>query len=104
MSEIASVPMSDLIPVLDATKLAELAELADAAVDSDSTFSKYMGRGSLNHVDLKASDEDVGDLEEAAEETIHPQSMTWLIVGDLEEIEQPIRDMNLGEVKIITAN
>jgi zinc protease len=47
---------------------------------------------------------DVADLEAAAAETIHPQSMTWMIVGDLEKIEQPIRDMNLGDVKIITAN
>ncbi len=55
---------------------------------------------------LKAKYEslEVSDLTEAAEETIHPQSMTWLIVGDLEKIEQPIRDMNLGEVNIITAN
>ncbi|MEJ2534078.1 MAG: hypothetical protein P8008_01010, partial [Gammaproteobacteria bacterium] len=36
--------------------------------------------------------------------TIYPQSMTWMIVGDLDEIEQPIRDMDLGEVKIITAH
>ena len=55
---------------------------------------------------LKAKYEslEVSDLTAAADETIHPQSMTWLIVGDLEKIEQPIRDMNLGEVNIITAN
>ena len=46
----------------------------------------------------------VDDLHAAADEVIHPQSMTWLIVGDLEKIEQPIRDMNLGEVQIIEAN
>jgi zinc protease len=46
----------------------------------------------------------VDDLAAAAEETLHPQSMTWLIVGDLEQIEQPIREMGLGEVRIIDAN
>ncbi len=46
----------------------------------------------------------VDDLTAAAEETLHPQSMTWLIVGDLEKIEQPIREMGLGEVRIIDAN
>lgn len=46
----------------------------------------------------------VDDLHAAADEVIHPRSMTWLIVGDLEKIEQPIRDMNLGEVTIIQAN
>ncbi|MEE4162193.1 MAG: pitrilysin family protein [Woeseiaceae bacterium] len=46
----------------------------------------------------------VDDLNEAASDVIHPQSLTWMIVGDLEEIEQSIRDMNLGEVKVITAN
>ena len=45
-----------------------------------------------------------GDLEAAAEETIHPRSLAWMIIGDLSKIEQPIRDMNLGEVQIIEAN
>ena len=46
----------------------------------------------------------VDDLNEAADEVIHPRALTWMIVGDLEKIEQPVRDMNLGEVKVITAN
>jgi len=45
----------------------------------------------------------VDDLNEAADEVIHPQSLTWMIVGDLEKIEQEIREMDLGEVKVITA-
>ncbi len=47
---------------------------------------------------------EVGDLTEAADDVIKPRAMTWLIVGDLSKIEQPIRDMNLGEVSIISAN
>ncbi|MEM8814476.1 MAG: pitrilysin family protein [Pseudomonadota bacterium] len=44
---------------------------------------------------------DVEALNDAAEEVIHPQQLTWLVVGDLDEIEEPVRDMNLGEVRII---
>ncbi len=54
---------------------------------------------------LKAKYEslDTGDLAAAAEQTIHPQSLSWMIIGDLAKIEQPIRDMRLGEVKVIEA-
>ena len=44
-----------------------------------------------------------GDLHDAAAEVVKPDKLTWLIVGDLEQIEQPIRDMGLGEVIIIEA-
>ncbi|MCG8369414.1 MAG: insulinase family protein, partial [Proteobacteria bacterium] len=47
---------------------------------------------------------DTGDLEAAAGETIHPRSLAWMIIGDLSKIEQAIRDMNLGEVRVIEAN
>ncbi len=45
----------------------------------------------------------VAELETAAKEVMHPDALTWVIVGDLEEIEAPIREMNLGEVSIIEA-
>ncbi len=47
---------------------------------------------------------DTNALAAAAAETIHPRSMAWLIVGDLAKIEQPIRDMKIGEVSIIETN
>ena len=52
---------------------------------------------------LKANYEalDVADLRDAAAEVLHPQSLTWLIVGDLEKIERPVRDLGLGEVRIL---
>ena len=52
---------------------------------------------------LKANYEalDVAALRDAADEVIHPQGLTWLIVGDLEKIEQPVREMGLGEVRVI---
>ncbi|HSN68833.1 MAG TPA: insulinase family protein, partial [Thermoanaerobaculia bacterium] len=43
----------------------------------------------------------VNDLNKAAVDVVHPDNMTWLIVGDVATIEKSIRDMNLGEVVIL---
>ena len=40
----------------------------------------------------------------AAASVLAPQSLTWVIVGDLSQIEQPVRDLGLGEVKVIDAD
>ena len=37
----------------------------------------------------------------AARETLQPSALTWVIVGDLGKIEQPIRDLKLGEVQVL---
>lgn len=42
-------------------------------------------------------------IHDAAEEVIKPDKLTWLVVGDLSKIEQPIRDLGLGEVIVIEA-
>ena len=42
-------------------------------------------------------------LHEAATEVMKPDKLTWLIVGDLDKIEKPIRDLGLGEVVVIEA-
>ncbi len=44
------------------------------------------------------------DIEAAAKEIIQPDALTWVIVGDLKQIEKPIRDLKLGEVKVLDAN
>ncbi|MBS0432445.1 MAG: insulinase family protein [Proteobacteria bacterium] len=41
------------------------------------------------------------DIEAAAKEVIHPDRLTWVIVGDLSRIEQPVRALDLGEVQAI---
>ena len=41
------------------------------------------------------------NVQGAAENVLHPDKLTWLIVGDRNEIEQKIRGMNLGEVSIM---
>jgi zinc protease len=35
---------------------------------------------------------------------IHPDSLTWVVVGDLSKIEKPVRALNFGEVTILDAD
>ena len=40
----------------------------------------------------------------AAKEVIHPDQLTWVIVGDLSRIEAPVRALNLGDIHVIDAD
>jgi zinc protease len=40
----------------------------------------------------------------AAAKAIDPNALTWVIVGDLSKIEQPVRALNLGPVQVIDAD
>lgn len=40
----------------------------------------------------------------AIKEIVTPQAITWVIVGDLKKIEQPVRALKLGEVQVIDAD
>ena len=40
-------------------------------------------------------------VEAAAKEIIHPDHLTWVIVGDLAKIEAKVRALNFGEVTVI---
>ncbi len=44
-----------------------------------------------------------GDLKDAARTLIDPDHLVWVIVGDRAKIEKSVRELNLGEVKIIQA-
>ncbi|MDQ3038201.1 MAG: insulinase family protein, partial [Pseudomonadota bacterium] len=41
---------------------------------------------------------------DAAAKTIDPNALTWIVVGDVSKIEQPIRALNLGAVQVIDAD
>ena len=41
---------------------------------------------------------------QAAASTLDPNALTWVVVGDLKQIEAPIRALNLGEVSIVDAD
>ncbi|MBV8866006.1 MAG: hypothetical protein JO210_11475, partial [Acidobacteriaceae bacterium] len=44
----------------------------------------------------------VPEVEEAARSLLHPQNMLWMVVGDRSVVEQPLRDLGIGEI-VITA-
>jgi len=44
------------------------------------------------------------DVRAAARESLQPARMTWVVIGDLATIERPIRDMQLGEVRVLDAD
>jgi zinc protease len=46
----------------------------------------------------------MADLNDAAKSDIHPESLTWVVVGDRAKIEQGIRDLDIGEVRFIDAD
>ncbi len=51
----------------------------------------------IEGVDRKAA-------EDALAAVIHPDALTWVIVGDLRKIEAPVRALNLGEVHVVDAD
>jgi zinc protease len=44
------------------------------------------------------------DLGKSAARLIHPDSLTWVVVGDLSKIEAKVRALNFGEVTVIDAD
>ncbi len=43
----------------------------------------------------------VNDLNQSAGKLLHPDALTWVVVGDLSKIEAKIRALNFGEVTVI---
>ncbi|HKU61487.1 MAG TPA: pitrilysin family protein [Gemmatimonadales bacterium] len=46
----------------------------------------------------------LASVEAAAKETIHPAHLVWVVVGDRAKIEQGVRGLNLGEIRLIDAD
>jgi zinc protease len=40
-------------------------------------------------------------LQTAADDLVHPDALTWIVVGDLTAIEAKVRKLGLGEVKVL---
>jgi len=40
----------------------------------------------------------------AARESLDPGRLTWVVIGDLRSIEQPVRDLGFGEVRVLDAD
>ena len=43
-------------------------------------------------------------VQAAAREALHPSRLTWIVVGDLDVIERPIRELGFGEVRVLDAD
>jgi zinc protease len=46
----------------------------------------------------------VNNLNEAAVKVVRPENLVWVIVGDREKIEKGIRELKIGEVRVIDAD
>ena len=44
---------------------------------------------------------DIPALEQAAETLLKPEQLIWVVVGDLEKIETPIRELEWAEVEVL---
>ena len=44
------------------------------------------------------------DIQAAAKEVVKPNALTWVIVGDRKQIEQPVRALNLGALQVLDAD
>jgi zinc protease len=89
--------------------------IAIALPGSNETSSEIAGSyGEIVTFGLKDSywNDIVGDLNaltpamvnESSGRLIHPESLTWVIVGDLSKIEKPVRALNFGEVTVLDAD
>src|SRR3546814_11647781 len=70
------------------------------------TLLPYTTRFRSNWVELRNAQ--IRDLTpeqvNAAARTLEPGALTWVVVGDLKQIEQPVRALDLGEVSIVDAD
>jgi zinc protease len=61
----------------------------------DDYYKKYAGRvGALQ----------ISDIEAAAKRVVRPENLTWIVVGDRAKIEAGVRELHLGEVKLLDAD
>ena len=67
-----------------------------------STFNKGKDVEYLEAYGQRINAITLDDIQENADKVLKPDAMTWVIVGDLAEIEDKIRELNLGEVTILS--
>jgi zinc protease len=44
------------------------------------------------------------DVEAAAKQVIRPDTLTWVVIGDLKQIEKPLRALKLGALQVLDAD
>jgi zinc protease len=55
----------------------------------------------LNQLPVLLDQPSLVQIQAKTQKYIRPNQWTWLIVGDLSKIEEPIRALNLGEIRVI---
>lgn len=80
-------------------------ETSRAVMGAIDSIVKY-GRPDDSVQTLKARTEAVSPTEAQAAlaKSVRPDSVTWVVVGDLSKIEKPVRALNIGEVTVLDAN
>src|SRR5690606_21074234 len=79
-------------------------ETADAVMNAIGSVVRY-GYPDNAMTTLKQRTEAVtDDAVRAAAATIKPDAITWVVVGDLSKIEEPIRALGIGEVSVLDAD
>ncbi len=58
----------------------------------------------LERLRERSESHDACALPAAAQKLVHPDALTWVIVGDVAKIEPGIRKLGLGEVKVLDAD
>ena len=46
----------------------------------------------------------LGDMRKAATQLLHPEALTWVVVGDLGKIESSVRAFDYGDVQVLDAD
>ena len=69
-----------------------------------STFNKGKDVEYLESYGQRINAITLDDIQQSADKVLTPNAMTWVIVGDLAEIEDKVRELNLGEVTILQSD
>jgi zinc protease len=79
-------------------------ETADAVLEALQSNARF-GRPDDYVSSLKSRYQQVKleNLQEAAEQVLRPDRLTWVIVGDRSKIEQELRDLEIAEVEVMDA-
>ena len=69
-----------------------------------STFNKGKDVEYLESYGQRINAITLDDIQQSADNVLTPNAMTWVIVGDLAEIEDKVRELNLGEITILQSD
>jgi zinc protease len=45
----------------------------------------------------------VADMAQSAAQVVEPERLVWVVIGDRSKIEAGVRELNLGEVRVLNA-